>query len=94
MKHYVYESQIDSPKLKIAEYRGKQIVKDIFSVLIEEDGHKLLPEDFQLLFKSANSREEEKRLIVDFIAGMTDRYCVEFYYRIKSENPKTIFKPY
>ena len=27
------------------------------------------------------------------IAGMTDRYTVEFYERSLSENPQTIFKP-
>lgn len=34
-----------------------------------------------------------KRVICDFIAGMTDRYAMEFYGRLFSENPQTIFKP-
>lgn len=94
LKHYVYESQIDSPKLKIFEYRGKEIIKDIFDVLTKEDSYKLLPADYQYLFKNAEGETEEKRIVCDFISGMTDRYCSEFYYRIKSENPKTIFKPF
>ena len=94
LKHYVYESQIDSPKLKISEYRGKQIVKEIFSFLVEDEGYKILPNDYQELYHCAETKEEKYRVIGDFIAGMTDRYCSEFYYRIKSENPKTIFKPF
>ena len=28
-----------------------------------------------------------------FIAGMTDRYAVEFYGRLNSDTPQTVFKP-
>src|SRR5690606_20851066 len=52
LKNFNYESQIQSPRLKVAEYRGKQIVKDIFTALSEKDGWMLLPEDYQLRFKS------------------------------------------
>jgi dGTPase len=33
-------------------------------------------------------------VICDFIAGMTDAYAIDFYARLKSENARTIFKPF
>ena len=38
--------------------------------------------------------QEKYRCICDFISGMTDKYAIEFYGRLKSENPETIFKPF
>ena len=35
----------------------------------------------------------KKRTIGDFVAGMTDRYAIEFYCRLFSESPESIFKP-
>jgi dGTPase len=34
-----------------------------------------------------------KRVICDFIAGMTDRYAVQFYGRLFGTNPESIFAP-
>ena len=39
------------------------------------------------------STDRKARVLCNFIAGMTDRYGVEFYGRSRSENPQTIFKP-
>ncbi|OYD44073.1 hypothetical protein CHU00_18795 [Sphingobacterium cellulitidis] len=94
LKNFTYESQIQSPRLKVAEYRGKQIVKDIFLALGENEGWRLLPEDHQQLYDNCKSEPERKRCICDFIAGMTDKYAIEFYGRLKSERPETIFKPF
>lgn len=94
LKHFIYESQVNSPKLKISEYRGKQIVSEVFDILINNDGLPLLPDDIQKMIEKSYSYLDKQRIICDFISGMTDRYCVEFLYRIKSENPATIFKPY
>lgn len=91
LKNFTYESQIQSPRLKVAEYRGKQIVTDIFKALSSDDGWMLLPEDFQTIYLNTTSKH---RCICDFIAGMTDKYAIEFYGRLKSERPETIFKPF
>ncbi len=91
LKRLTYEYQINSPKLKIAEYRGKDIVTNVFKALENGRGHELLPLDFRRLYNI--TIKGRKRLICDFIAGMTDRYLVEFYSRLFSEDPETIFKP-
>ncbi|HWP92561.1 MAG TPA: dNTP triphosphohydrolase [Thermodesulfobacteriota bacterium] len=95
LKQLTYACLINSSKLKVAEYRGYEIVKTIFELLSNEKqlGYKLMPEDYQALYNSFIKKSDRMRVICDFIAGMTDRYVLEFYGRLKSENPQTIFKP-
>lgn len=83
-----------SPRLKLAEYRGQEIVETIFDKLSEDNGHVLMPDDFRMWYERFSGKDsQQKRVICDFIAGMTDRYAVEFYARLRSESPETIFKP-
>jgi dGTPase len=82
---------IQSPRLKVVEYRGFEIVAAIFDALSDDAGKQLLPPDFQQLYAQTN---DKPRVICDFIAGMTDAYAVELYARLKSENATTIFKPF
>ena len=91
LKHFSYVSQVMSPRLKIVEYRGKEIVHELFNILME-GGIDLLPSDYGMLYASV-AEDEKQRVICDFIAGMTDRYAVEFYGRLRSVEPQTIFKP-
>jgi len=93
LKNLVYESQIMSPKIQMVAYRSQEIIETIFKTLAGKNGFRLLPEDFQETYKAAPSPQDKKRVICDFIAGMTDRYAIEFYGRLTSENPETIFKP-
>lgn len=101
LKHFNYEFQIDSPKLRIIEYRGREIVKTIFESLVEYDG-KFLPGDVREMYKIVSESEiysiaekesKKMRIICDFVASMTDHYALEFYSRLKSESPKSIYKP-
>lgn len=94
LKNFTYESQILSPRLKVAEYRGKEIVKTIFKAISENEGWRLMPADFQSLYHHFKNTEDKYRCISDFVSGMTDKYAIEFYGRLKSENPETIFKPF
>lgn len=90
---YVY--LIDSPRMQMTKQRGKDIIDEICEAFDEKDkkGYLLLPEDFRKLYLEIRP-SEKKRIICDFIAGMTDRYAMEYYGRLKSENPQSIFKPY
>lgn len=93
LKTFTFMSQITSPRLKIAEYRGKEIVTRIFTTLSTENGYQLLPSDVQDIYNVA-SKDYKMRVICDFVASMTDKYAIEFYGRLTSENPETIFKPF
>ena len=84
---------IESPRLKIVEYRGYEIVRETFRALSKKDGHTLLPDDYRERVVNATDELARDRAICDFIAGMTDRYAIEFYGRLRSESAQTIFKP-
>ena len=94
LKRFTWEYQIMAPRLQIANNRGREIVSTIFDCLVAKDGFNLLPPDFYEMYNYFDSNEEKHRVICDFVAGMTDRYAIEFYGRLKSENAETIFKPY
>lgn len=93
LKTFNYLMQIESPRLKMVEFRGKEIVTKIFNTLSVKNGFELLPSDYKELYVAAEKPLKD-RVICDFISGMTDLYAVEFYGRLTSENPETIFKPY
>jgi len=97
LKRFTYKLQIQNSRLKIVEQRGKHIVRSIFDKVLDSKGE-ILPEDFKYIYKQVgrienkNDREwEQYRTICDFIACMTDKYAVEFYGRLNSERPMSIF---
>lgn len=93
LKHFCYVALINSSRLKVTENRGKEIVSKMFDRLACAGGEALLPEDTRALFNLSSDMLWRRRVICDFIAGMTDRYAMEFYGRLFSENSQTIFKP-
>ncbi len=93
LKHLNFEVVIMSSRLKVVEYRGYEVVKTIFEAIDSDDGHLLLPPDYRLAYTRLMNTDERKRLICDFVAGMTDKYAIEFYSRIKGGG-QTIFKPF
>lgn len=93
LKQFTWQYQILNHRLKIVASRGVEIVDAIFDLLSSEKGHELLPNDFHYTYDQFKDEALKKRVICDFVAGMTDRYAIEFYGRLKSMSPETIFKP-
>lgn len=93
LKHLNYELMIMSPRLRVVHYRGSEIVRSVFEALDRYDGHTLLPEDFRQAHSRLGDTDAKKRLICDFVAGMTDRYAMEFYSRL-TQGDQSIFKPF
>lgn len=92
LKHLNYLLTIMSPRLKVVEYRGYEVVRTLFETLTSRDGYLLLPSDVKEAYERLRTKAERYRLVCDFVAGMTDRYAIEFYGRLK-ESGATIFKP-
>jgi dGTPase len=94
LKHLNYWLNIKSPRLQVVQYRGYEVVKSIFKALTEGQGFELLPTDVRDLYERCGNKDaaHSKRVICDFIAGMTDRYAVEFYGRLY-QGEQSIFKP-
>jgi len=92
LKNLTFEAVIMASNMQVVEYRGKDIVKHIFKAIDTPNGNRLLPEDYRILH-DAFSGSAKKRVICDFIAGMTDRYAIEFYSRLYGAAGPTIYKP-
>jgi dGTPase len=89
LKRYTFETHIEASRLKTVEFRGKEIVNEIFGNL--KDNPDLLPMDWRARYEALTNQKHKLRCISDFIAGMTDRYALEFFHRLKGD-PVSIFK--
>jgi dGTPase len=89
LKRYTFESHIEASRLKTVEFRGKEIVSEIFNCLKQQPN--LLPKDWRARYDALPSQNHKLRCICDFAAGMTDRYALEFFHRLKGD-PVSIFK--
>jgi dGTPase len=97
LKHLTYELHIKSPRLKLIEYRGSQIVRDLFDCFAKDTEGELLPNDWRDRLRAirnfADGEEMRQRLICDYIAGMTDAYALDVFSRLKTTNPAALFRP-
>jgi dGTPase len=97
LKHLTYELHIKSPRLKLIEYRGTQIVKELFDCFDSDAQGELFPQDWRdrlVAFAGfRDGKEMRKRLVCDFVAGMTDAYALDMYSRLKTTNPAALFRP-
>ena len=93
LKHLTFHLVIRAPRLTVVQYRGYDLVKKLFEALTTSKGRDLLPHDVRELHDLCDSTLERRRVVCDFIAGMTDRYAVEFYGRLYGGD-QTIFKPF
>lgn len=64
-------------------YKSKQVIKDIFNILLERN--ECLPSEWQSKLVG-KSKKDSAEIIIDYIAGMTDRYAIEEH--VKLFNPK------
>jgi dGTPase len=95
LKKYILFKVIKSPKLNILRYRGREIISEIFDILIKStEDDSLLPDDIGALFYNADGEQKKARIISDYISSMTDRYIIELYNQFKSDPSSMIFKPF
>lgn len=94
LKQYTFAATIYSSRVKVAEYRGYEVVTGIFDALAGPRGEVLMPDDVRELYeKTQGDYGQQMRIVSDFVAGMTDRYAMEFYGRLHSDTAQSMFKP-
>jgi len=84
IKSYLFEHVYRKPQVCIMNEKGKLILSRIFAHL--EKNPKMLPPIFKARFEAETGKAERRRVIADYIAGMTDRYAMDMY--------KMMFEPY
>jgi len=94
LKNLTYELLVNTSRMRVVEHRGEQIVSKLFEVLGEPktQNYRLMPRDYTYWYEQA-PEAAKPRVIADFIAGMTDRYAIEFYGRLTSKDFRSMFQP-
>jgi dGTPase len=78
-KDFVYQYVIKQTSLQQLEYRGQQIVMELFEAL-SSDPRRLLPKSAVLRWRTSQEQGlNSHRVIADYVAGMTDEYATRLY---------------
>jgi len=75
IKYFLNKNMYNNNKVLVNTNKGKKIIKELFKYLIKNP-NKYINKD---LLKNGI----KERIIADFIAGMTDRYAINLYNKIK-----------
>lgn len=78
-KDFVFDFVIKQTSIQRIEYRGQQIVMELFEALIS-DPLRLLPKNTVKRYQQAEQENKNAyRVIADYVAGMTDEYATRLY---------------
>lgn len=80
-KTFVYEQLIRDPKMQQIEFRGQNLLIDLFQAF-ESAPLRLLPKSTQTLWLQATDEKEQYRTLCDYLAGMTDEYASRTHQRL------------
>lgn len=78
-KDFVFRFVIKQTSIQQLEYRGQQIVMELFEALAS-DPERLLPKSTVKRWQLAkDNNQNQHRVIADYVAGMTDEYATRLY---------------
>jgi dGTPase len=78
-KDFVYQFVIKQTSIQQLEYRGQQVVMELFQAL-SSDPERLLPKNTAMRWlKAKENKLNHHRVIADYVAGMTDEYATKLY---------------
>ena len=79
LKQFVLKHVIKSPELQILEYRGQQIVMELFEAF-SAGPMRFLPEPIKHLWEAQNGDESrENRVLADYISSLTDNHALRLH---------------
>ncbi|EAQ32050.1 anti-phage deoxyguanosine triphosphatase [Idiomarina baltica] len=90
LKHFIFTFVIRKPEMQVQEFKGQQIVMELFDALsVEPD--RLLPENTATRYKAAKQQGwNSARVISDYLSGMTDAYAARLHQELFSVQPPRI----
>ncbi|MGQ0286903.1 anti-phage deoxyguanosine triphosphatase [Pasteurellaceae bacterium 22721_9_1] len=81
-KEFVFEFVIRDVETQRIEYRGQRILTEMFQIF-ESDPERLLPRNTANRWRNADENGK-KRIICDYMAGMSDAYALKVYRQLSS----------
>lgn len=91
LKTFVYDTVIQSPNVQHLEFKGQQMVVDVFDIFAHEPKRFLEPKTFKTFEAAVDKDGDGLRVICDHIAGMTDHYLLRLYERLLSPRMGSVF---
>lgn len=86
LKNFVFKYVIKRPDLQILEYRGQQIVMELFEAF-SAGPLRFLPEPIQKVYQSQQGDVSlENRVIADYISSLTDNHALRLHANLFSSN--------
>jgi dGTPase len=77
-KSFVFKRVIKKPDIQLLEYKGQQVVMELFEAFAS-DPERLLPENTKQRWLEAELSDNGLRVISDYISGMTDGFAARLY---------------
>ena len=87
LKDFVYDKVIASPSVQHLEFKGQQMVVDVFNIISHEPKRFLPERDFIKYVEDG----DDVRVICDHVAGMTDNYLLKLYERLLAPRAGSVF---
>lgn len=83
LKSFVFRRVIRKPEFQAVEYKGQQIVMELFEAFAS-DPYRLLPENTKERWILAQNKKDDvkMRIICDYISGMTDEFAAKLYHTL------------
>ncbi|MBT1445523.1 deoxyguanosinetriphosphate triphosphohydrolase family protein [Shewanella sp. JM162201] len=84
LKGFVYRHVIRKPEVQMLEYKGQQMVMQLFEAFAS-DPERLLPLNTRTRWQeAAELGQNPMRIIADYISGMTDEFAVRMHHQLFS----------
>lgn len=84
LKQFIFRFVIRKPEMQVQEFKGQQVVMEIFDALAV-DPERLLPDNTRQRYQqeqqklAAGEQGNPNRVIADYLAGMTDAYAARLH---------------
>lgn len=85
LKRFVSDYVIQVPHVQVVEYKGQQIIMDIFEAL-SADPERLLPTQVRHQWVAKSTESEGYRVIADYISSMTDGHAQRLHQQLFSSH--------
>lgn len=85
LKHFVSQYVIQIPQVQIVEYKGQQIIMDLFEAF-SADPQRLLPMTTRATWEMSMNETARMRVIADYISSMTDGHAQRLHQQLFSSH--------
>ncbi len=92
LKSLVWEAVIINERLATLSRKAEIVVENLFKEFTKDNSENMLPPDFQEVIEDTDDGKRRKRIICDYIAGMTDQYALKIYGRLFSHEVSSVFE--